>query len=329
MNSTHPSVSTRRSRTLTTAIAALLTGFAASTLSIGASAHEPDTLPVSTEARTLTSQLFASPSQVRLVQERLREKGYDVAGQVDGVWGDSTSAAVKRFQKANSLPQTGQLDTSLLSALDIGDVLEGETSEEFLGGLLQADASTMQGKGYGAPLFVSPAHVAQIQHLLKDRGLYEGAIDGVWGEATAAAANQYRSSLGLPSDSGIDVALLQALNQQRTEIPQLADEVIAQSSGVALYAGSETLRAMQRELSAKGHDAGAVDGKWGENTRDALQAFQREHELEATGTLTLPTLAALGIDIKTGEEHAFESRARTGTPPQESDPAAVAEERGD
>jgi peptidoglycan hydrolase-like protein with peptidoglycan-binding domain len=50
-------------------------------------------------------------------------------------------------------------------------------------------------------------------------------------------------------------------------------------------------------LAKKGHEAGAVDGVWGENTRQALRDFQREHDLEETGTLTLPTLAALGIDV--------------------------------
>lgn len=318
----------RRSNALTRAIAVTLTGAGLASLPLSGFAHEPDA-QTTTEARTLTSQLFASPSQVRLVQEKLREKGYDVAGQVDGVWGEGTSAAVKRFQSANDLPETGQLDTSLLSALEIGDVLEGETSSKFLDGLLQADASTSEGKGHGAPLFVSPMHIAQIQHLLKERGFYEDSIDGMWGDSTAAAANKYRTSLGLETDVGIDIALLQALNQQRTEVPKLATEVKVQGAGVPLYAGPETLRAMQRELSASGHDAGAIDGKWGENTREALRSFQREHELEATGTLTLPTLAALGIDIKDGTDRKFESRARTGTPPETEEPAAVAEERPD
>lgn len=318
----------RRSGPVARAVAGILAGVGLACTSIGY-AHEPESTPISDEARTLTSQLFASPSQVRLVQEKLREKGYDVADQVDGVWGDATTAAVKRFQKANGLAESGQLDTSLLSALDIGDVLEGETSSRFLDGLLQADARTTSGKGYGAPLFVSPAHVAQIQHVLADRGFYRGSIDGVWGEATAAAANQYRTSLGLETSTGVDIALLQALNQQRTEVPKRASTMAAEATGVPLYAGADTLRAMQRELSAEGHDAGAIDGQWGENTREALRAFQRERELEPTGTLTLPTLAALGIDIKNEGEHAFESRARTGTPPAEENPASVAEERPD
>ncbi len=320
-------ISSRATRSTTAA--ALLAGFASSAFAMNvATANEVETAPISAESRALTSQLFASPSQVRLVQERLREQGYDVVGQVDGVWGEGTTAAVKRYQEAHDLPQTGQLDTSLLSALEIGDVLAGETSEPFLDGLLRADARAMESKGHGAPLFVSPTHVAQIQQLLKARGMYEGAIDGAWGDATAAAANKYRTSLGLPTDAGVDIALLQALNQQRTDVPELDAAISERTAGAPLYAGSDTLRAMQRELSASGHDAGAIDGKWGENTREALRSFQREHDLEATGTLTLPTLAALGIDIRHGEDREIESVAQPDATP-ESKPTSVAEERGD
>jgi len=313
-----------RSRALPRAIAAVLTGVGLAVASVG-QAHDATQSALTAEARSLTAQLFASPSQVRLVQEQLRAKGFDVAGQVDGIWGDSTTAAVKRFQQANDLPVTGQLDTSLLSALDIGEVLSGETSAKFLDGLLSSDRKSLSSAGIGAPLFVSPAHIAQIQHVLTERGLYSGAIDGVWGEGTAAAANKYRASLGLDADEGIDIALLQALNQQRTEVPKLATRVSANAAGVPLYAGAATLRAMQRELSAKGHDAGAIDGKWGENTRDALRSFQREHELETTGTLTLPTLAALGVDIK--DRSAFDAKAQRV--PTTDRPTSVAEERRD
>lgn len=321
-----PSHTSRPSRALTRAIAVAIAGVGlAGVSSIGYAHDAKDSTSISAEARSLTSQLFASPSQVRLVQDKLREKGYDVAGQVDGIWGEGTTAAVKRFQSANGLAVTGQLDTSLLGALEIGDVLGGETSSKFLDGLLTSDRKDVDAKGFGAPLFVSPAHVAQIQHVLTERGFYKGEIDGLWGEGTAEAANKYRTAMGLEADSGIDVALLHALNQQRTEVPKLSTQVTSRTEGVPLNAGPMTLRAMQRELSAKGHDAGAVDGKWGENTREALPSFQREHELESTGTLTLPTLAALGIDIKRSGE--FESRAQSESAPKSEPPAAVAEDR--
>jgi peptidoglycan hydrolase-like protein with peptidoglycan-binding domain len=242
-----------------------------------------------------SGQVYVSPSQVRLVQEKLREQGSEMG--VDGVWGMQTAAKVREFQRAKGLAPTGQLDTSLLSALDIGDVLEGEAASSFLDGLLRTDRVPAGSSGRGAPLFVSPVHVAHIQHLLQTQGMYSGRIDGSWGPATARAADKFRREHGLEVSAGMDIELLRTLNQQRGAVPKLPEAATLRNAGVPLHAGSEAIRALQRELSQKGHEAGTVDGVWGENTRQALRKFQREHELETTGTLTLPTLAALGIDL--------------------------------
>lgn len=314
-----------RASVLARSVAAILAGMTVAAAAMPSQAHDTDSAAPVAQARALSSQLFASPSQVRLVQEKLRKAGYD-AGRVDGVWGETTAQAVAKFQRANQLAPTGQLDTSLLSALDIGDVLEGKTSATFLDGLLSASRSeTKSASGLGAPLYVSPAHVAQIQQLLKNRGVYNGAVDGVWGESTAGAANKFRTSAGLEAGQGIDIALLQALNQQREQLPNAAAQIAASASAVPLRAGPAALRSLQRELSAKGLDVGAVDGEWGDNTRAAVREYQRAHNLESTGTLTLPTLAALGMSIKdSGQQASIESRQNAKASEQKQ-PAAVAE----
>lgn len=43
------------------------------------------------------------------VQKKLEELGYD-PGSTDGIWGKKTTSALKRFQRDNGLPETGQLD---------------------------------------------------------------------------------------------------------------------------------------------------------------------------------------------------------------------------
>ena len=247
-------------------------------------------------AKNPSCQVYASPSQVRLVQEKLREQGRKPGAA--GIWDDATIAEVRDYQKANGLAPTGQFDTSLLSALKVGDVLAGNTSSTFLDGLLRAEpAKSTNGATRGAPIFVSPVHVAQIQHLLQEQGLYKGAIDGAWGAETARAANDYRQKHGLEAGPGLDIALLRALNQQHSPVPKLVAAATLRTDGVPLHAGPTAIRALQRELSRDGRDVGAVDGVWGENTRQALRSYQTAHSLEPTGTLTLPTLAALGIDL--------------------------------
>jgi len=55
---------------------------------------------------------------VRSAQEALNDKGYSV-GPVDGVWGPNTENAVRQFQQAHGLQQSGRLDQQTLSDLGI------------------------------------------------------------------------------------------------------------------------------------------------------------------------------------------------------------------
>lgn len=250
------------------------------------------------EMRTV-GQIYASPSQVMLLQEKLRSDGRKTF--ITGQWDDATAREARDYQRAHGLAPTGQLDTSLLSALDMGDVLEGQSeSGHFLDGLLtsRVDERKVSTNSRGTPIYVSPVHVAQIQHLLREQGYYDGQIDGVWGEGTAAAANKYRREHGLEGTAGLDISLLKAMNAERAPVPKLAPGATDRATGVPLMAGPTALRSLQKELSAQGIATGNIDGAWGEDTKRGVKEFQRKHDLEPTGTLTLPTLAALGIDVK-------------------------------
>ncbi len=71
-----------------------------------------------------TSTMLAKPSPQNLskmttrVQEVLTRQGY-YKGGVDGISGPQTGAAIIEYQKAQGLPQTGQMDTQTLTRLGI------------------------------------------------------------------------------------------------------------------------------------------------------------------------------------------------------------------
>jgi hypothetical protein len=69
-------------------------------------------------AMTSSYETVMSPAKMRQVQKRLNDMGYNT-GQVDGVWGPMTQAAVKNFQQAKNIQATGRLDEQTLNALDI------------------------------------------------------------------------------------------------------------------------------------------------------------------------------------------------------------------
>ncbi len=58
------------------------------------------------------------PTLVRSAQQALKQKGFD-AGAVDGQVGPSTKSAIRDFQQAQGLPQSGDLDQQTLSALGV------------------------------------------------------------------------------------------------------------------------------------------------------------------------------------------------------------------
>jgi peptidoglycan hydrolase-like protein with peptidoglycan-binding domain len=71
----------------------------------------------SSSSPSVTSPRYES-ALVRSVQQALNDKGYN-AGSVDGQWGPATEDAVRRFQRASGLPQTGELEQSTLTALGV------------------------------------------------------------------------------------------------------------------------------------------------------------------------------------------------------------------
>lgn len=65
------------------------------------------------------AQQAVTPDTIRQVQQTLQQQNM-YRGQVDGVWGPQTQAAVREYQQKNSLGSSGQLDQQTLASLNIG-----------------------------------------------------------------------------------------------------------------------------------------------------------------------------------------------------------------
>ena len=52
---------------------------------------------------------------------------------------------------------------------------------------------------------------------------------------------------------------------------------------------------IQEALQDQGYYTGDIDGQFGDQTRDALGAYQRDHELEITAAIDEPTVQSLGL----------------------------------
>jgi peptidoglycan hydrolase-like protein with peptidoglycan-binding domain len=60
----------------------------------------------------------ATPETIKAVQQALRGKGYE-PGPIDGVMGPKTEAALRAFQSAEGLKETGRLDFATLAELGV------------------------------------------------------------------------------------------------------------------------------------------------------------------------------------------------------------------
>jgi len=54
---------------------------------------------------------------------------------------------------------------------------------------------------------------------------------------------------------------------------------------------------VQAALYSKGYDPGAIDGILSPQTQSALRMFQLTYGIKVTGTMTTPTLDALGVRL--------------------------------
>lgn len=93
----------------------------------GEAAATPMT-PENKRSQKPKSKTMAKGKMIREAQQALIERGY-LAGPADGVMGDETKSALRAFQQANGLEQTGHLDMETKRALGIGVAAPPKTDE--------------------------------------------------------------------------------------------------------------------------------------------------------------------------------------------------------
>jgi peptidoglycan hydrolase-like protein with peptidoglycan-binding domain len=85
----------------------------------------------------------------------------------------------------------------------------------------------------------------------------------------------------------------------------------------ALTQDPQTVMQVQRALSDRGYDPGAVDGKWKSDTESALMQFQQSQGMTASGQLDQQTLASLGVSgAAAGGQQ--DMSGQQGAPPDQS-----------
>ena len=149
--------------------------------------------PVSASASLEQNLRYRSQSpQVRELQVRLREAKYLAVYDVDDRFGMLTREGVLKFQRDNGLGATGIVNQQTWSALQART--RTPTEAEL--------SNTDIGPWFAAP--EQPGYMMELQHRLRQVGLYQGAADGDFNAATRQAIAAWRTRMGLPVSEVMD-----------------------------------------------------------------------------------------------------------------------------
>ncbi|WP_259344274.1 L,D-transpeptidase family protein [Priestia flexa] len=216
-------------------------------------------------------------NEVRTLQQKLTSLGYDTKG-VDGIFGNNTDTALRRFQKDRGLSVNGVVDSATQKALNGAKP-----------GVKPPATSTGLKKGSRGN------EVRALQQKLTSLGFSTKGIDGVFGNNTDAALRQFQKARGLSVTGVVDAATQKALNGTTANKPSSPSKGPSLTSGPTLKLGSkgDAVKALQQKLTSLGFNTQGVDGMFGSNTSAAVRKFQSANGLAADGIVGPNTYKAL------------------------------------
>ncbi|MGA0616338.1 peptidoglycan-binding protein [Paracoccus sp. KR1-242] len=244
------------------------------------------------------------------IQKNLSRLGYE-PGELDGIFGKRTREALATWQEVNRLEPTGYLTSAqydlLRRQIHFLDGKSGRRDDEYwqrTGAL----GETRQLLAY-LRRYPEGRHAVEAQRVLAAMAGTQMAAaqlagaDATWRWARRQdSAAAYRSYLErFPDGSHADEARQRHDNLQAlTEASRREEE--------ELQLNAVTRQRIESRLSEDGLDPGEIDGRFTDETRDALRRYQAAQNLRVTGYLSrqtvsrlLETAAPQGNDIRQGE----------------------------
>jgi peptidoglycan hydrolase-like protein with peptidoglycan-binding domain len=208
--------------------------------------------------------LASAPGSTQNVQQELKDLGY-YSGNVDGINGTATKAAIVAFQKDHGLTQDGVVGSQTL------DKLESIVTPPASIPVTYAPAPI-------TPQTTTPVPTTkELQQELKDLGYYTGTVDGIYGPKTESAVAAFQKVYGLPVDGIVGPNTLDKL-----------DDIVLPPGNIPA-----TNKDIQAELKSLGFYSGNIDGIIGPQTISAIKAFQNLNGLPITGVVDQQTFASL------------------------------------
>ena len=222
----------------------------------------------------------ASGLEVRKLQGRLAELGY-YAGGVDGIYGSTTTSAVKAFQRANGLSGDGQAGSQTQTKL------YSASAKYAASPVATANPDQTRTLTVG----MTGNDVYALQERLIELNYLSGVADGVFGAETQNALTAFQSRNGLTADGTAGASTLKKLNGSCKPAAATAEP----SGNGTMREGDtgEDVYTLQARLFELGYYNGRIDGRYSSETTAAVKAFQKANGLSADGIAGQGTLNKL------------------------------------
>lgn len=267
-----------KNNTVNNATSQLKSGVTLKVGSLGNATTKP--LMVSKLSYSTTLQMGSTGSDVVQLQTDLTNLGYDTYG-TDGDFGQNTYNAVIAFQNDHGLTADGIVGPNTANAIDAAKA--GST-------LLQIGCTGQA--------------VTQLQTNLTNIGYSTNGIDGIFGNNTYNAVVSFQSAHGLSVDGIVgpqtQSAIANAVNATSSSYLQMG------STGTAVTQ-------LQSDLTGLGYNTYGADGDFGQNTYNAVEAFQRDHGLEVDGVVGPLTLNAISAAKNTASSTSSSNLLQMGS----------------
>ena len=240
---------------------------------------------------------------VKKVQTRLHELEY-YFGSINGKYNRQTENAVKKFQAANGLKVTGEVNAETRKKLESSSAVSRSQAEESKKTATektdkettptakptpQPTKKTTTALKYGT----TNTDVKAMQARLKELGYFTGTADGKYDAETREAVALFQKANGLKVNGATASAeTLKKLNDGTAVAKSTYDATCAVGSGDTGYA----VKLVQTRLKELGYYNGTVNGKYGSSTAVAVKKFQNANKLTVTGNCDYNTRKALNSD---------------------------------
>ena len=245
-----------------------------------------------------TIKFGSQNSTVLKFQTMLKALGY-YTGKLDSIFGSLTRKAVKLFQKVKNLVMDGIIGLS-------PDGKTGPAIEAAYASLSTDASSSVAVIKTGS---TEKDIILSYQKVLKELGYYTGKLDGLFGPLTKKAVVNFQKANGLMVDGIIGLPPSgetgTAIEQQYQAYKEAQTAPAGNQIEVISYGSAETSIVLkyQKMLSVLGYYTGELDGLFGSKTKKAVTAFQKDHNLPATGEIDLYPTGDTGPAIKEAYEN--------------------------